>query len=250
MGFWIGRHRMLTLILWLVPLALLLWLLGALVIRPEGWMHRTAERALPSVLFRVETDQRAVALTIDDAPSPEVTPGLLEVLRRHGVKATFFVIGGNAERYPELLADIRGDGHELANHLYRDRPSIRLSDEEFVARLRQTDAIIRPPGPLKWCRPGSGWIDDRMVELLHQNGYRACLSSVYPLDLVAPPAATVWHVMNNVRPGAILVLHDGGPERAGNVAILDEVLTRLAEEGYRVTTVSELVGLARDPASS
>jgi peptidoglycan/xylan/chitin deacetylase (PgdA/CDA1 family) len=242
----VGRRRMLTLVLWLVPVTLLLWLLGALVIRPERWMHRTAEIALPEVLFRVDTEARAVALTVDDAPSPEVTPGILEVLARHEVRATFFVIGSYAERYPELLAAIREAGHELANHLYLDRPSIKLSDAEFVEKLRRTDAIIRPAGPLKWCRPGSGWIDDRMVQLLHENGYRACLSSVYPVDLVAPPAATVWHVMANVRPGAILVLHDGGMGRAGNVAILDEVLTRLAEEGYRVVTVSELVALGRE----
>jgi peptidoglycan/xylan/chitin deacetylase (PgdA/CDA1 family) len=239
----LGRRRLVILTLWLVPLALLLWLLGALVVRPEGWMFRTVEAALPGVLFRVETEERAVALTIDDAPSPEVTPGLLEVLRRHGVKATFFVIGANAERHPDLLEAIRRDGHELGNHLYRDRPSIRLSDEEFVAMLRKTDALVRPRGPLKWCRPASGWVDERMVELLHENGYRACLSSVYPLDLVTPPVATAWHFMANVRPGAILVLHDGGPPRADNVQTLDEVLTQLAGEGYRVLTVSELVQL-------
>ncbi|MBD3220908.1 polysaccharide deacetylase family protein [bacterium] len=245
MRCWIGRRRMLTLVLWLVPLALLLWLLTTVVIRPERWMHRTAEAALPAVLFRVDTDERAVALTIDDAPSPEVTPGLLEVLRRHDVRATFFVIGSHAEQHPELLEAIRRDGHEIANHLYRDRPSIRLSDAEFVEKLRRTEAIIQPTGPIKWCRPGSGWIDDRMVELLHENGYRACLSSVYPLDLAAPPTVTVWHTVNNARPGAILVLHDGGPARAQNVAILDELLDRLAEKGYAVLTVSELVAASR-----
>lgn len=238
------RRRMLILLGALVALVAVLWLSGVIVLRPERWMHRAAEASLPAVLFRVETDFLAVALTIDDAPSPEVTPGLLDVLRRHGVKATFFVIGSRAEQHPELLEAIRADGHELANHLYEDRPSIHLSDEEFVRRLRRTDALIRPAGPLKWCRPGSGWIDDGMVELLHQNGYRACLASVYPLDLVAPRRVTVWQFTSNVRPGAILVLHDGGSQRAGNVEVLDEVLTWLEDAGYRVGTVSELVQLA------
>lgn len=235
---------MLVLIAVLVAALALLWLSGVIVLRPERWMHRAAEAALPAVLVRVDTDSLAVALTIDDAPSPEVTPGFLEVLRRHGVKATFFVIGSRAEQYPELVETIRADGHELANHLWEDRPSIQLSDEEFVRRLRRTDALIRLTGPLKWCRPGSGWIDDRMVELLHENGYRACLASVYPLDLVAPRRVTVWQFTGNVRPGAILVLHDGGSQRAGNVEILDEVLTWLEDAGYRVGTVSELVRLA------
>lgn len=195
--------------------------------------------------MHVETDARAVALTIDDAPSPEVTPGILEVLRRHDVHATFFIIGSYAAEHPELVEAIRAGGHELGNHLYYDRPSIELADDEFLRRLRQTDAIIAPTGPLKWCRPGSGWVDDHMVELLHAEGYRVCLASAYPLDLVAPRWLTEWQFTANVRPGAILVLHDGGPARAQNVAILDAVLTRLAEQEYRVLTVSELVALER-----
>jgi peptidoglycan/xylan/chitin deacetylase (PgdA/CDA1 family) len=239
------RRRTWVLLTGLVLVVVLLWNAGVLVLRPPRWIHRAAQIPLPAVLTHVETDSLAVALTIDDAPSPEVTPGLLEVLRRHGARATFFVIGSYAEEHPDLLAAIRADGHELANHLYLDEPSIRLDDEEFLDKLRRTDAIIEPDGPVKWFRPGSGWIDDRMVELLQQEGYRACLASVYPLDLVAPRWLTEWQFTANVQPGAILVLHDGGAARARNVAILDAVLGQLAERGVRVVAVSELVAMGR-----
>jgi peptidoglycan/xylan/chitin deacetylase (PgdA/CDA1 family) len=232
----------------LVLLALVGWAITTLV-RPPHWVVREVARRNPAVLFHVETAERAVALTIDDAPHPAVTPGVLDVLRRHGARATFFVIGVHAERYPELVEEIRAGGHELANHLYLDRPSARLDSGEFVRNLRRTDALIRPTGPVKWCRPGSGYINDRIVALMLENGYRPCLASVYPLDLRLPAGWALRHFASNVRPGAILVLHDGGPARRRTVSLLERILPRLAERGYRVLTVSELVALGegREP---
>ena len=237
------RRKVLLPILGLVVVLAVLSLTGVVVIQPPDWVHRAATVSLPGVLFQVDTDSLVVALTIDDAPSSEVTPGILAVLRRHGARATFFVIGSHAEAHPDLVEAIRAEGHELGNHLFFDRPSIQLDDEEFVRMLHRTDALIRPAGPQKWCRPASGWIDDGMVELLHQNDYRACLASVYPLDLAAPRWLTVWQFTANVQPGAILVLHDGGAGRVQTVGILDEVLPLLRAKGYRVVTVSELVGM-------
>jgi peptidoglycan/xylan/chitin deacetylase (PgdA/CDA1 family) len=239
------RRRTWLLLIGLVLLVAVLWNAGILLLKPPRWLHRAAQVPLPAVLTHVETDSLAVALTIDDAPSPEVTPAFLDVLRRHGARATFFVIGSYAERHPELVAAIRAEGHELANHLYLDEPSIRLGDQEFLAKLRRAEAAIGLEGPVKWFRPGSGWIDEGMVELLHREGYRACLASVYPLDLIAPRWLTEWQFTANVQPGAILVLHDGGPGRAQNIAILDAVLGQLTERGVRVVTVSELVAMGR-----
>jgi len=232
----------------LVLLALVVWAASALV-RPPRWVVREVAKQNPDVLFHVETDERAVALTIDDSPHPAVTPGILAALRRHGARATFFVIGSHAERYPDLVEAIRADGHELANHLYLDRPSARLESDEFVRNLRRTDALIRPEGPVKWCRPGSGYINNRIIGLMFASDYRPCLASVYPLDLRLPERWALRHFASNVRPGAILVLHDGGPERRKTVTLLEKILPGLVERGYRVLTVSELVALERAPSA-
>jgi peptidoglycan/xylan/chitin deacetylase (PgdA/CDA1 family) len=210
------------------------------LLRPSDWVLDAVSTYYPGVVFRVDTTERAIALTIDDAPHPDVTPGLLRVLRDRGVHATFFVIGSYAEAYPDLVDSIRANGHELANHLYTDRVSAGLSDDEFVDELLRTDALIRPAGPVRWCRPGSGFITPRIIRLMNENGYTPCVGTAYPVDLIASVELTVAHFLENVRPGAILVLHDGRSERQDNIQVLADLLPRLSEMGYRQTTLTEL----------
>jgi peptidoglycan/xylan/chitin deacetylase (PgdA/CDA1 family) len=210
------------------------------LIRPSDWVLDTVAGFYPGIVFRVDTTEPVIALTIDDAPHPDVTPGILEVLRRHNARATFFVIGEYAQRYPDLVEAIRSDGHELANHLFTDRMSAGLSDGEFVDELLRTDALIRPGDPPRWCRAGSGVTTPRMVELMNEHGYTPVLGTAYPVDLYTTEDLTIAQFMNNVRPGAILVLHDGGSDRGRTVGIISHLLPRLEEEGYRVATMTEL----------
>jgi len=228
-------------------------LLGAIVviwtlIRPTDWVLKQVATQNPGVVFRIDTGERAIALTIDDAPHPDVTPGLLRELRANGAKATFFVIGSYAETYPELVDSIRAGGHELANHLFTDRMSAGLSDEEFVEELLRTDAAIQPLVPPRWCRPGSAVMTPRIIRLMDENGYTPVLGSAYPVDLYTNVELTVTHFLDNVRPGAILVLHDGGAGREDTVEVLARLLPRLKEKGYRLTTLTELSRLGKPVA--
>jgi peptidoglycan/xylan/chitin deacetylase (PgdA/CDA1 family) len=210
------------------------------LLRPSDWVLDTVSNIYPGVVFRIDTGERVIAITIDDAPDPDVTPGILDVLRQHDARATFFIIGAHAEMHPTLIEAIREDGHELANHLFTDRMSAGLSDEEFVEELLRTDALIRPAGPPRWCRPGSAVITPRTIRLMNESGYTPVLGTAYPVDLYAGVGLTVSHFMDNVRPGAILVLHDGGASRRGSVEVIAELLPRLKEKGYRITTLTEL----------
>jgi peptidoglycan/xylan/chitin deacetylase (PgdA/CDA1 family) len=222
-------------------LAVALACAAAALFRPSRWLLRRVERATRA-RFLVETRERAVALTIDDAPHPDVTPGILDVLDRHGARATFFVIGANAERHPDLVRAIGAGGHELANHLYRDRPTIVLSEETFAREAARTDALLGA-GASAWCRPGSGFIDARLSARMRRYGYEPCLASAYPLDLRLGGAVARLQLRANARPGAIVVVHDGAPSRRRTIGVLDDVLPRLRAAGYRVLTVSELVAL-------
>lgn len=207
---------------------------------PGEWALKRVGDFYPGVVFRVTTSERVVALTIDDAPHPDVTPGILSELRRHGARATFFIIGANAAAHPDLLHAIRADGHELANHLYTDRMSARLRDAEFTDELQRTDALIQPPDAPKWCRAGSGVLTARMVRRMQEHGYTPVAGTAYPVDLYTSVKLTVLHFLRNVRPGAVLVLHDGGPGRTGSIQTLSLLLPRLREMDYRIVTMGEL----------
>ena len=214
---------------------------------PGEWALKRVGGIYPSCLFRIATRERALALTIDDAPHPDVTPGLLSELRKYDVRATFFIIGAYAQAHPELIEAIRADGHELANHLFTDRMSARLNDADFVDELRRTDALIQPLDAPKWCRPGSGVLTTRIIRRMQEDGYTAVGGTAYPIDLYTNVQVTARHFLRNVRPGAILVLHDGGTRRASSIRVLAVLLPRLREMGYRVVSLGELCRLGHTP---
>src|SRR5688572_4658379 len=120
-----------------------------------------------------------VALTIDDAPDPRTTPLILDVLRSHASRATFFVITSQlADPLPgadPVLQRMLAEGHEIGNHLTRDRVSVRLDSAAFEKDLAQADSSLRSYGPLRWARPGSGWYSRRMVRAMRRAGYECAL---------------------------------------------------------------------------
>jgi len=205
----------------------------------------------PGVLFRVETTRPVVALTIDDGPHAAITPRVLDLLARHGAKATFFVLGRNIPGNEEILARMRAEGHEIGNHLVEDRPSVLLGDEEFERQLLVVDPWVDAQARWRWLRPGSGWFTPTMTEQAARHGYRLCLGSIFPHDdVVHDPDRLAAEVLGRVRPGDVIVLHDGKDERAVLVATLERVLAGFGARGLRATTVSELVSLAAPPDSS
>ena len=109
------------------------------------WLIDRLPGEYPDVVYYFPTDQRAVALTIDDGPDPIATPTLLRVLRAHDAKATFFLVSDAMARHPELVQAIVEAGHELGNHLTKDEPSAALPAEEFNAKLL-TSKMVRTGG--------------------------------------------------------------------------------------------------------
>jgi len=198
----------------------------------------------PRVLYSIVISQRVVALTIDDAPDAATTPDLLAVLERHGARATFFVIADRIPGNESLLERIVAGGHEIGNHMTRDEPSIELSRDEFERELLRAGAMLAPFGGTRWFRPGSGYYDDVMLDILDRHGYRCALGSVYPIDAQIPwsaPAAG-W-IRWRTKPGAVIILHDGGKRGRRTAKTLSKVLPRLSKKGYRVVTLSELAAL-------
>ncbi len=111
------------------------------------WMEPLAvlsviERLTPNITYRVRIHRPVVALSFDDGPHPTFTLQVLDILRRHDAKATFFLIGERAARHPDVVFQIKAAGHEVGNHYFKNCPTLGYSDANFVDYLEQTEKAI------------------------------------------------------------------------------------------------------------
>jgi peptidoglycan/xylan/chitin deacetylase (PgdA/CDA1 family) len=183
-------------------------------------------RPLPTTLpagLRRTTGVRPVALTFDDGPDPVWTPRLLDQLRAARVSATFCLIGSRARRYPQLVARIVREGHQLCNHSWRhDMDLGRRPVAEIRADLVRTNVAIQAAAPGArvpfFRQPGGRWTPE-VVAVARQLGMRSLHWSVDPQDWAKPPAKTIMvRVQKAARPGAIVLMHDGGGDRSATLA--------------------------------
>jgi peptidoglycan/xylan/chitin deacetylase (PgdA/CDA1 family) len=207
-----------------------------------SWVFMFLERRSSDVLYSIETQDPIVALTIDDGPDPTTTPTILEVLEEHDAQATFFLISRNIEGNEDLVQRIVDEGHEIGNHLTSERPSILYSSTEFEAELIEAHEALSRFSQLRWFRPGSGWYNNAMLDILAKYGYQCALGSVYPFDAEVPSSQFASrYVLWRVSPGAIILLHDNDGRGQRTAETLSMILPELKAQGIRVTTLSELV---------
>jgi peptidoglycan/xylan/chitin deacetylase (PgdA/CDA1 family) len=212
------------------------------VVTQPLWAFDALAWAIPRVVWRVETTEPLVALSFDDGPAPDHTPQVLEMLSKHRAHATFFLIGDRAAAHPEILGRLRSEGHELGNHYFTIRSTIRASDEDFLANLTRTEEILGLHGPIKLFRPPGGLIRSSHLRLAEDHGYRVILGSAYPYDGSHPPPAYIrWLVTKNLAPGVIIILHDGIADPSRMISVLDSILVSGERKGLRFVTVGELL---------
>ena len=187
---------------------------------------------VPGGLFRFPLspgDEKRIYLTFDDGPIPEVTPWVLGVLDRYGVKATFFMVGDNARRYPALVDEVRRRGHAVGNHTMHHLQGAKvttrayLRDVQEAARLLDT-SLFRPP---------HGWLRPRQAQILRKH-YRIVMYDLVTRDY---SRRLGWEdVLANVkryaRPGAIVVFHDSLKSLGRIEKALPAALEWLRDEGY------------------
>ena len=216
--------------------------LVAVVVWQPPWAYRVLARVFPGIVWSVANAGPRVALTFDDGPA-EHTPQVLDILRRHGARATFFLIGPRAAAHPEIVARMRAEGHEIANHYSSIRSTLRVSEQEFTAEVARAEAMMAPIGPPKLFRPPGGITTPANRRALERMGYRCVLGSAYPFDGRPRPVGYIqWVVSKNLEPGAIVILHDGVQYPGNTVAALDGILDAAAAKGLAVVTVGELLG--------
>jgi peptidoglycan/xylan/chitin deacetylase (PgdA/CDA1 family) len=215
------------------------------------WLVRALPGSYPDVVYFFPTEERAIALTIDDGVDPSTTPDILEVLKTHDVTATFFLLSNSLDDNEALVEQIVASGHEIGHHMTEDEVTVSLSDEDLVRKFNEAADALEVFAPVTWYRPGSGRYNDQVLELTQARGYRIAMASVAPLDtLISYPHAMATFINWMVQPGSIVVLHDVDGRGRRTAATLDRLLPILHDRDYAVMSLGELDVLAgQDNAS-
>ena len=197
---------------------------------------------------------KTVALTFDDGPDPTWTPRILEVLRRHDVPATFFVVGAEAARHPHLVRAELAAGHEVGAHTFTHRDLGAASSTRATVELSLTQSALAGAAGIEThllrLPYSSETVDVTAAELsaarrAGELGYLLVFATEDGEDWRQPGPATIVHrATPPAGRGGIVLLHDAGGDRSQTVEALDRLIPKLKGDGYRFTTVSELAGLA------
>lgn len=200
------------------------------------------------IISRGKKGAKGVALTFDDGPDPEVTPRLLELLARYGVKGTFFVTGTRAERYPEIIKEILANGHSIGNHSYSHSPFLMLKGLAVLQReITATQRILSQFGivPLTF-RPPVGITNPHLWRVLLENGMFCVNFSRRAVDFGNRRIVKLAErLLAKVVPGDIILLHDVAPRQGDVTQLLQEfsyLLDGLKGKGLDVLPLAQLIG--------
>ena len=201
-----------------------------------------------SVVYGVPTNEKVAALTYDDGPHPKFTPELLDILDKYKVKATFFMIGEQIEKYPVIVKEVARRGHVIGNHTYTHPHNIELDTEtQIIRELDQCEQVIEKTigKHAHLFRPPRGLVDSTVFMIAEEEGYPTILWTVCADHHDAPtPADMAKRVLRYMRPGGIVLAHDGTLDsRWKDVAATPLIIEELRKRSYRFVTIPELLKL-------
>lgn len=237
----IKRYTFILCLFYLLGLGLII--LGGFNSKASAVKDRDHYENTGEIMWEIATKEKVVALTFDDGPHPKYTAEILDILAKYNAKATFFVVGELAEKNPDLVLRQYNEGHEIANHTYTHPQNATLSKLEL--ELKQTDDLIfsitgyRP----ELFRPVEGQYTDQMISSVANKGYQVVMWSWHQdtEDWKSPGVHRIEKkVLNGVKPGNIILFHDGGGNRSQTVKALEKIIEELHKQGYTFVTVSEL----------
>ena len=204
-----------------------------------------------STIYHVNTEEKIVALTFDDGPSPIWTPQILDELKEAGIKATFFMVGKHAEQYPEVARRVAREGHEIENHGYDHKVMVYYKIDELKKEINETEKVIKDitGQTTRYFRPPKAWLTNAEKQKIKEMGYNIVLWSLNSKDWVTFHDKQVTsYLLRHIRPGDIILFHDSGGvfsteggNRTQTVKTILRLVRKLKEKGYRFVTISELL---------
>ena len=190
----------------------------------------------PGAFFRAPGKEKRIYLTFDDGPIPEVTPAVLDILDRYGVKATFFMVGQNVERHPDLFREVRRRGHAVGNHTLHHIQGAKVSSRRYLLDVERGAELTGS----RLFRPPHGWLRPAQAREIARK-YRIVMYDLVTRDYSRRLSAddVFGNVRRLARPGAIIVFHDSLKSMPRMMDALPRSIEWLLAEGYSFRTIPE-----------
>ena len=221
-------------------LVFILWLTLTII----GSFHIKWNYHLNSLIANYKIKNNQVAITFDDGPHPDFTPKVLELLREHNAKASFFCIGKNIEKHPELFLKIKSEGHIIGNHTYTHSNSFGfMKTSKLIVELQKTNAIIKKTSGLdaNLFRPPFGVTNPRVKKAINTVGLLSIGWSIRSLDTTSRSKKTIVEsIEKNLQKGDVILLHDTSDK---SVEILEQLLLFLKQNKMEAVTVATLFNI-------
>ncbi len=197
----------------------------------------------PHAIWRMDPSAKAVYLTFDDGPIPEATPYVLEVLAHYGIKATFFMVGDNVRKHPDVFRQVVAEGHRIGNHTFNHIGGFRWLSWKYLENTQKANDImqttmeqagVKPERPLDLFRPPHGWMRTLQYRAIRRQGYRIIMWDLVTRDYSRRLTAeeVLVNVKRYARNGSIITFHDSLRSIEKLRQILPAALEWLLAQGY------------------
>ncbi|WP_293270984.1 MULTISPECIES: polysaccharide deacetylase family protein [unclassified Microcoleus] len=200
----------------------------------------------------IKYSQKVIALTVDDGPWPETTEQMLDIFKQNDIEATFFWIGKSLEASPDIARRVVAEGHAIGNHTWH-HPYDPMDAATAASEIDRTAKLIYETTGVKttYFRPPGGVLTNGLAKYAKEQNYSVVMWSVTSADTDprAQPEAFVENVLKNAKPGAIVLMHDGGGDRSRTIKALPEMIAGLKQQGYRFVTIPELLEMQGQSAA-
>lgn len=197
--------------------------------------NRFVKWIFPKYVWDIPNKENKVFLTFDDGPTPEITEWTLEQLNRFDAKATFFCIGDNIEKYPEIFQKAIREGHAIGNHTFNHLKGWKTENERYLENVKNCDASIRNQNTeTRLFRPPYGKIKPSQSKVLRKSGYKIIMWDVisFDFDTSISKEECLENVLKNVRSGSVIVFHDSVKAEQNLKYALPKTLEFLKEKGF------------------
>lgn len=198
--------------------------------------HWLVKKIFSNYIWDVSNTDKKVYLTFDDGPIPEVTEWVLSELKKHNAKATFFCIGDNVKKHPEVLKKVFADGHSVGNHTFNHLNGWKTATEDYIENSILCEKVLDDfdSKSKKLFRPPYGKIKPSQSKILRKLGYKIIMWDVisYDFDTTISKEQCLENVLKNVKTGSIIVFHDSKKAFANLEYVLPRTLQFLKEKGF------------------